>query len=81
MFIYSKFVDPTMMDRMMELQRAQMEKQGMDDEKIDQAMAMSAKFTSPEMLIVFGTLGFAIIGFLIALVVAAIIKNNRPEFE
>lgn len=81
MYIYSSFVDPGMMERVMELQRIEMENQGMDDARIDQAMEVSAKFTSPEMLVIFGTLGFVIVGFIIALVVSAIMKNSRPEFE
>ena len=81
MYIYMKFVDPEMMSRVMELQRIEMEKQGMDDAQIDQAIAMSEKFTNPEMIVIFGTIGFVIIGFIIALVVSAIMKETRPEFE
>lgn len=81
MYIYIKFVDPEMMNRAMEMQRVQMEERGMDDAQIDQAMEMAGKFSSPELMIVFGTLGFVVIGFIIALIVAAIMKNARPEFE
>ena len=81
MYIYINFVDPEMMNRAMEMQRVQMEERGMDDAQIDQAMEMAGKFSSPELMIVFGTLGFVVIGFIIALIVAAIMKNARPEFE
>ena len=81
MYIYIKFVDPEMMNRAMEMQRVQMEERGMDDAQIDQTMEMAGKFSSPELMIVFGTLGFVVIGFIIALIVAAIMKNARPEFE
>ena len=81
MYIYIKFVDPEMMNRAMEMQRVQMEERGMDDAQIDQAMEMAGKVSSPELMIVFGTLGFVVIGFIIALIVAAIMKNARPEFE
>lgn len=81
MYIYTKFVDTGMMDRVMEMQRIEMENQGMDDAQIDQAIAMSAKFTSPEMIVIFGTIGFVIMGFIIALVVSAFMKETRPEFE
>jgi|SRR6478736_1487593 len=81
MYIYIKFVDPGMMNRVMEMQRSQMEERGMDDAQIDQAMEMASKFTSPELMIVFGTLGFVFVGFIIALIISAIMKNARPEFE
>ncbi len=81
MYIYLKFVDPEMMNRAMEMQRVAMEERGMDDAQIDQAMEMANKFSSPELMIVFGTLGFVVFGFIFALIIAAIMKNARPEFE
>lgn len=81
MYIYVKFIDTTMMDRAMEMQRVELEKQGMDDAQIDQAMEMASSFTGPEMVLVGGTVGFLIIGFIIALIVSAIMKHTRPEFE
>jgi len=81
MYIYIKFVDSEVMNRAMEMQRIQMEEKGMDDAQIDQAMEMADKFSSPELMIVFGTLGFVVIGFIIALILSAIMKNARPEFE
>jgi hypothetical protein len=81
MYIYIKFIDSEMMNRAMEMQRVEMEERGMDDAQIDQAMEIAGRFSSPELMIVFGTLGFVIIGFIIALIVAAIMKNARPEFE
>jgi len=81
MYVYVKFVDSEMMNRAMEMQRVEMEKRGMDDAQIEQAMEMADKFTSPELLIVFGTLGFVFFGFIFSLIIAAIMKNARPEFE
>lgn len=81
MYIYAKFIDTEMMNRAMEMQRVEMEKQGMEDAQIDQAMEMASKFSGPEMILIGGTIGMLIVGFIIALIVSAIMKHTRPEFE
>jgi glucan phosphoethanolaminetransferase (alkaline phosphatase superfamily) len=81
MYIYIKFIDGSMMERIMEVQRAEMEAKGMDEAQIDRSMEIAAKFSTPEMIMVWGTVGFVIMGFIIALVVSGIMKHSRPEFE
>ncbi len=81
-YVYTNFVDPEIMTRAMEKVRADMEAKGtMSDAQIDQAMALSAKFTSGPILLVFVLVGSLFIGFLISLLTAAILKNAKPEFE
>ena len=81
-FIYMKFIDPEYMSRVMDVTRAKMEeKGGMTDEQIDQAVSMLQKFSSGGWMVLFGILGSLLFGFLIALVVSAITKNSKPEFE
>jgi hypothetical protein len=70
------------MGRIMDTTRAKMEAQGnMTDDQIDQAMTMAQKFSSGGWMVLFGILGSLLFGFLIALVVSAITKNSKPEFE
>jgi hypothetical protein len=81
-YIYMTFVDPAYMARMMELTRIKMEEKGdMSDEQIDQAITMMQKFSSGGWMLLFGVLMSLVIGFIIALVVSAITKHSRPEFE
>lgn len=80
-YIYLQFIDPDYMNRAMEITRSRMEERGMEDAQIDQAMAMASKFSSGPITIVFGLLGALLIGFLLSLVIAAITKHTRPEFE
>ena len=81
-FLYMKFIDPEYMSRLMETTRAKMEeKGGMSDEQIDQAVAMMQKFSSGGWMVLFGVVGSLLFGLLIALVVSAITKNSKPEFE
>ena len=81
-FLYMKFIDPEYMSRIMETTRTKMEeKGGMTDEQIDQAVSMVQKFSSGGWMVVFGVVGSVLFGFLIALVISAITKNSKPEFE
>ena len=81
-YINLKFIDTGLMDRAMEMQRAQLEEAGtMSDEEIEMAMQMGAKFSTPEMAFISAILGIIVIGFLMSLVIAAAMRNPRPEFE
>ena len=81
-FLYMKFIDPEYMSRLMETTRTKMEeKGGMSDEQIDQTVVMMQKFSSGGWMVLFGVVGSMLFGLLIALVVSAITKNSKPEFE
>jgi hypothetical protein len=81
MFVYTSFVDTEYTSNLMDKQRIELEERGMSDEQIDQAIAMGESFSSPVMMIVWSIVGYLFIGFLLALIVAAVMKNKRPEFE
>ncbi len=81
-YVYTNFVDPEMMARTMEKVRTDMEAKGnLTDAQIDQAMTMSAKFTSGPLMLVFIIVGSILIGLIISLISSAFIKNAKPEFE
>jgi lysylphosphatidylglycerol synthetase-like protein (DUF2156 family) len=80
-YIYIKFVDNSMLDVIREQSIVQMEERGMSDAQIEQAMEMQAKFTTPEMILVFGFLGGIFFGFIIALIVTAFTKKSNPALE
>jgi len=81
MYIYTSFIDPNYTSSMMDKQRIELEERGMSDEQIDQAIAMGESFSSPVMMIVWSIVGYLFIGFILSLIVAAIMKHKRPEFE
>ncbi|MBC5772435.1 DUF4199 domain-containing protein [Pontibacter sp. KCTC 32443] len=80
-WIYTSFVDTGYMDRMMEKQREAMLDQGLTDEQIDAGMAMTESFQGPLGMILGGLIGAVVVGFLLSLIISAIMKHNRPEFE
>ena len=81
MFVYNSFIDTEYTSKLMDKQSIELEEKGMSDEQIDQAIAMGESFSSPVMMIVWSIVGSVFIGFLLSLIVSAVMKNKRPEFE
>ncbi|GAB3197495.1 putative membrane protein [Pontibacter aydingkolensis] len=80
-WIYTEFVDTEYMSRMMEKQREQMIQQGLSDEQIDAGMKMAENFQGPVTMILGAAVITLILGFILSLIISAIMKNSRPEFE
>lgn len=77
-YIYNEFIDTSLRQQIMDKMREGFEEQGMDDAQIDAALEMSSKFSSPGFTFIFGLLGAIIIGFVIALILSAIMKKDKP---
>ncbi|CAG5070028.1 hypothetical protein DYBT9623_02768 [Dyadobacter sp. CECT 9623] len=78
---YIQFIDNTLLTQGMDQVREDMERRGMDDSQIDQAMELSQKFMSPGVVFIMGVLGYLLTGFIISLIVAAVIRREKPVFE
>lgn len=79
-YIYVKFIDTGFIQQVLDKTREQMEEKGtLSDEQIDQAMSMTAKFMTPEMMVIFGVI-FGIIGtIIIGLIVSIFTQKKSPE--
>ncbi len=81
-YIYVTFVDINWVQRSMDVTRGQMEARGqMTDEQIDQAMEMTAMFMTGPALLIVSIVVNLLLGFILSLIISAITKNSRPEFE
>lgn len=78
---YMQFIDTTIMQQSMDKARLDMESRGMDDSQIDQAMEITEKLMTPGMVFLIGIISYVIIGFIISLIVAAIMRKDKPVFE
>jgi hypothetical protein len=77
---YNVVIDPTVQQRALEKAREKLEDQGkLSDEQIDQALEFSQKFQSPGFTFIAGVFGTVIMGFLLALIVAAFIRRNKAN--
>jgi hypothetical protein len=81
MYIYMKFIDSSFLERMREMQVAELEKRNMSDEQIEQAMAITDKMMGPEMMVVWAIVATLLMGFLLSLIISAITKRTRPDYE
>lgn len=79
--IYTKFIDPTMMQQIQDFQIEKMEAQGLTDEQIEQAIEMGAKFSSPGMVFIIGVIMYLVLGAIFSLVISAIMRKSKPVFD
>ncbi|QNF34606.1 DUF4199 domain-containing protein [Adhaeribacter swui] len=80
-FAYIQFVDMSVIDRMNELQIVMMEKFGLPEDKMDEAIQKLEESNTPAKQITGGLTTGLTMGFLFSLIVSAITKKNKPEFE
>ncbi|MEQ8238419.1 MAG: DUF4199 domain-containing protein [Cyclobacteriaceae bacterium] len=80
-YLYVTFVNTSFIDAVREKSRMDLEEQGLSDAQIDQAMSFSESFTTPIALAIIGIISSVFLGFIISLIISAITKKNRPEFQ
>ena len=80
-YVYVKFVDDSLIELTRTAAEEQLMERGMSDAQIEQAMEMQAKFSTPEMIMVFALFFGILFGFIIALIVTAITKKTDPELQ
>ena len=80
-YLFMNIWHPGLLQKQFDATRAQYLAQGMTDEQIDTAMKwMTTSMTNPAIFIIFGLAGFAFVGAIISLIVAAICKKDRNAF-
>ena len=79
MYIYVKFVDSGFIDMIKETQVEEMQKRGMSEEQIDQAMKIAGMFTSAEALLAFGLIGGVVFGLGIGLIISFFTQKKNPD--
>ena len=78
-YIYMKFIDNSMIQQILDKQREAMEERGMDDAQIDQAMTMTEKFMTPEIILGTGLLFGVVIIVIVALLISLVTQKKNPE--
>ncbi|GAB3541351.1 DUF4199 domain-containing protein [Spirosoma fluminis] len=75
---YTTIIDPGFQERLYDQMREQMEEQGkLSDEKIDSMMEMTQKFQGPGITFFFGIFWFVLIGVILSLIIAAVMRKNK----
>jgi amino acid transporter len=78
-YIYIKFIDPSFIQQILDKQREAFEQRQMSEDQIDQAMQMTEKFTTPEVILGMGLFFGVIIVTIIALIIALFTQKKNPE--
>lgn len=78
---YIQFIDPNLLTQGIDQMREELERKGMDDAQIEQALEVSQKFMSPGIMFVSVIFGYLIMGFIFSLIIAAIMRKEKPVFE
>ncbi len=80
-YIYTSFINSTIRQQVLDKVRLYMEARGSDGTQIEKGMWFVEKVTSPAFAFVLGMLKAVILGFIIALIVSAIMKKDKPVFD
>lgn len=80
-YIYTSFINPEYVTAVKEKAMMDMEKRGMSEAEIDQAMKFSESFMTPTAFFIMGIVMSILFGFLLSLVISAITKKNSPELR
>lgn len=78
-YIHFKFINPDFFDYQAEFMKAKWAAKGMSDAQIDAAEAMMRKFSGPGMTAFFTPIATVIMGLIMALIIAAILKRPAPQ--
>lgn len=79
--LYVNVIDTSIKGKITDMQEEMYVKQGLSQEQIDMAMEQVGRFNNPSMQFLFGMLFSVFFGFLMALIISAIMKKDRPIFE
>ncbi len=79
--IYVGFIDDSSLKQAMDQARLDLEEKGMDDAQIDQAIEVASRFQTPGFLLAYSVIMMLIVGFILSLIIAAIMKKERNELQ
>ncbi len=80
-YLYLGYVDDGFIVYSLEMAEMGMYEAGTPDDEIEVAMDMTRKFMSPGMLSIIGVLATTFLGFLISLILSAVLKKDPENFE
>ena len=80
-FVFFSFIDPDMLEELILRTEDQMYEQGLPDDQVEMAMSMTRKFMMPGPMASMVVLSYTLVGFIVSLVTAAIVKKEDTSFE
>lgn len=81
MYVFLKFLGTEVIDEMLKASEDELIRQGMSDSEIDQAMKYTSMIMVPGFISAMVVIMHTLIGFVISLIVAAVLKRESNSFE
>ncbi len=75
--IYIQLINPDFADKILEISRTEMAKNGLNDEQIEKGIEMTHKFISPTFMMVMSFISSILFGSITSAIGAAIFKNEK----
>ncbi len=80
-YIFIKYIDPNFTKEMLDAVEQKLADKGLSDEMIDQQVAMAGKFMKPGLMMITGFITIAVMGVILSLITAAILKKTDDSFN
>jgi hypothetical protein len=78
---YRKFIDPTLLEQTIEMVTEKYESMGLPEDKIEEAVIKMQESANSGLNFLWGILGLVFVGFICSLIMAAILKKEKPVFS
>ncbi|MCX6286222.1 MAG: DUF4199 domain-containing protein [Bacteroidetes bacterium] len=79
MFIFAQFINPGLINEIIDQARVSMQGKNLTDDQIETALDYTRKFTSPILMMIFGFILYAIISAILGLLAAIFLKKPDPN--
>jgi len=81
LYLELKYIDPTIIEKQLDIMREKMLQKGMADDQVEKAIEMSKKFATPVMSALLSIVLYAFWAFIISLITSAILKKEGNPFN
>jgi hypothetical protein len=78
---YRKFIDTTLLEQTIEMVTEKYESMGLPEDKIEEAVTKMQESANSGLNFLWGVLGLVFVGFICSLIMAAILKKEKPVFS
>jgi hypothetical protein len=80
-FLELTFIDPTIVDKQLEIMQEKLLTKGLSEDQVEQAIIMSKKWMTPGKMFIMSILTFAFYSAIISLVTSALLKKDKNPFD
>jgi len=80
-YVFMKFIDPSVIDKIIAMGEEEMIKRGMNDEQIEMTQSMQAKFMKPGLMNIIGFFALVLWGFVLALITSIFMKKEGDPYK